>query len=298
MDANRRVQKFLDAAAEHGWTAEHPTPEVASWLVYPHQTALEGFVVYGLPNDAAKVLRASDYKPVSQRDALREIEDHHHDEPSAAAMPAEPTLEEVIDSAIKLVQEARRATPGRNPLDQTGVEVRTLPGDDSQDIVVVSEFVVPDELDPQQKSEFCSGAMLAATTVSRLVDQSLDTAASLIPEEAMGGAFVTPPNAAHAYLHLANQVRDPKTLRIIFQDGETPPSEAAARGAQTVCKSLIGVWTAFADGLFALDPDQGAPLGEFMQSLHEHAEFIRASADETFGEFVTLSDADFESLLS
>lgn len=287
---NRRVQRLLDAAAEHGWTCEHPSPELATWLVYPRNVASDdGFVVYGLPNGGAKVLHAASYKPATQKDALAAFAAHHVD-----AKPIEPTLEDVIDSALNVIRQG-----ARKPLDDVGVEVRVMNrGGDGDDIIVESEFSLPDNLPPAEKSEFCAGALLAATTIAGLMERSVGMSMSLLPPELAAEAIVTPSSAAHAYLHLANQLRDPNTLRIIFKDRTEPPSTAEERGAQTVRTSLHAVWTAFADALFAMDPEQGAPVTDFMASLQEHAEFIRTSADETFGEFVTVSDADLESLLS
>lgn len=287
---NRRVQRILDAAVEHGWTSEHPSPELATWLVYPHQLATEGYVVYGLPHDSAKVLRANDYKPVTQKDAIAAIAAHHVE---AKPESGEPTLEEVIDSALNLIRQSRK------PLDDVGVDVRVLSrGGGGDDIVVESEFSLPDNLPASEKSEFCEGALLAATTIAGLMERSIGMSMAMLPPELVEEAVITPSSAAHAYLHLANQLRDPNTLRIIFKDRTVPPSTAEERGAQTVRTSLHAVWTAFADALFAMDQEQGAPITEFMASLQEHAEFIRTSADETFGEFVTVSDADLESLLS
>lgn len=282
---NRRVQKFLDAAAEHGWNVSQPNPDDATWLIYPHHDHTEGFLVYGQRKDSAKVLRADSYSAVTQREALAAIAAHHHD-PAAV-----PSLDEVVEQAINLVRSAR------DPLDDTGVSVRIVSADEDA-VIVESQFNLPEDLPENDKSEFSQGALLAATVVAGLLEQSISASTALLPPELMDSAVVTPSNAAHAYLFLANQLRDPKTLRIIFKDRTEPPSKATLRGAQTICTGIHGVWTAFADGLFALDPEQGAPIKDFMESLHEHAEFIRRSADETFGEYVTVSDADLEGLLS
>jgi hypothetical protein len=291
---NRRVQKLLDVAAKHGWTVEHPTPELATWLVYPRNVVSDdGFVIYGLSNDSAKVLHAASYKPVTQKDALAHMAEHHVEQKPEST--GEPTFEEVVEQAINLIRQGQ----SRDPLDDVGVNVRVLNrDDDGDDIVVESEFSLPVDLPAADKSQFCEGALLAATTIAGLMERSIDVSLSLVPPEMLDEAVISPPSAAHAYLHLANQLRDPKTLRIIFQDRTEPPTKAEERGAQTVRSSLLAIWTAFADGLFALDPEQGAPIKEFMTSLREHADFIRLSADETFGEFVTVSDADLESLLS
>lgn len=284
---NRRVQKLLDAAAEHGWNVSQPNPDDATWLLYPHNDHTEGFLVYGQRKDSAKVLRADSYSAVTQRDALAAITAHHHDQPQT---DAKAKLDAIVDQALNLIRSAS------SPLQQTGVTVRTISGDD-QNVVTEAEYVIPEDLPDSDKSEFSEGALMAAATVARLLEDSVERTWQEVPDEVKDTALVTPPSAAHAYLFLANQLRDPKTLRLIFKDRPNP-SEATIRGAQVVCTGIHGVWQAFADGLFALNPDQGAPIKDFITSLREHAEYIRTSADETFGEFVTATDADIESLLS
>jgi hypothetical protein len=289
---NRRVQKLLDAATQHGWTTEHPSPELATWLVYPRQLASDGgFVVHDLPNGGARVLRADSYKPVTQREALAAFEANPQTKPEPEPVDV-PTFEEIVDQAINLVRQSRRVG-----VEDIGHTVHILPSDDSGDVVVMSEFAIPEGLDAREKSDFCEGALLAATTVARLLEESLDASMGLVPDEVKDNAVVSPASAAHAYLFLAAQLRDPKTVRLAFKD-QPEPNRARLTGAQMICKGLTAVWTAFADGLFALDGEGvGAPLAEFMSSLHEHAEFIRSSADESFGPFITASDDDFESLL-
>ena len=296
---NRRVQKLLDAATEHGWTVEHPTPELSTWLVYPrHVVSDGGFVVHGQPNDGARVVRADSYKAVTQREALtlmaaHRVEPDAKDDEAAKREATQRAFEKAIDDAIRLV---RKAQSGGNTLDDIGLDVRVVPGADPNEIAVETEFSIPFDLPQKDQSDFAQGALLAATKVANLLERSVDDSTGAVPEEMLEHGIVTPPHAAHAYLFLANQVRDPKTLRLIFED--TPePGEAARRGAEMVCKSLVSVWTAFADGLFKIDPNQGAPIRDFMSTIHEHAEFIRTSADEAFGPFITASDADFESLL-
>lgn len=264
---NRRVQKFLDHADSHGWTVGHPDPEAHTFLVYPHHDYTEGFVVHDLPNNAARVLRADTYKPVSQKEATAIIEAHHHDK---------------VDL-----------------LDQVEVS-STILADDSDEVVILTEFAIPEDLPEKDKSEWSQGALLAATTIANLLEQSTAVAVGLggiIDPEHYQTAIVSPHAAAHAYLHLANQVRDPRTLSIVFKDFEGEPSKALTSGARAVCVGLVNVWTGFADGLFALDANLGAPLSEFMQGFHDHAASIRESAAEKFGDGVTLTDDDFEGLL-
>jgi hypothetical protein len=294
---NRRVQKFLDAAVKHGWTVEHPTPELATWLVHPSESSDDGFVVYGLPNDAARVVRRSNYKPVTQREARHLMAVHEaapKPEPKYPESPSEASLDDVIAQAINLIRSGR-AKRGETVAD-VGYQSRVVSNDENG-LVVETEFAIPEGLPEREKSQFCEGALLCATTVSRLMRESVDTTLGLLPEEVRAQAQITPSMAAHVYLHLAAQLRDPKTLRMAMK-GLDEPGEARLRGAQMVCVSLTGVWTAFADGLFALDSgDKAAPVDEFMKGLMEHADFIRDSADESFGPFITASDDDFESLL-
>lgn len=270
--SNRRVQRFLDAAEKHGWTVNQPDPESSTWLVYPHSDHTEGFVVHDLPNDAVRVLRADAYKPVTQKEALATIEAHHHD----------PTPKLGVDD----------------------IEVSTRRIDSGgTDVIVEAEFSLPLDLDPKDRAEFSEGALLAATTIANLLDRSTAFVVGMgqVLSEDEGDDYVeqavlSPTGAAHSYLHLAAQVRDPRTLKMIFKD-RPEPSAALTAGAKSVCKSLVLVWTTFADGLFELDPEMGAPLKEFLGSIREHAEFIRQSADEVFGDGVTFTDHDFEELL-
>lgn len=272
---NRRVQKFLDHASSHGWNVGHPDPESHTWLVYPHEDYTEGFVVHDLPNNAARVLRADTYKPVSQKEATAIVEAHHHEQPTIGIRP--------------------------DLLDAIDIETRIVSSDGEGDVAVLTEFGVPTDLPESDLSEWCQGALLASTKIADWLEKSTAMAigiSGVIDPENYDKAITSPRATAHAYLQLANQLRDPKVLSLVFADFNGEPSKALVTGARSVCLGLVNVWQAFADGLFELGDDLGAPLSDVLANFRQHAEDIRSSAAEKFGDGVTLTDDDLEGLLS
>lgn len=260
--ANRRVQRILDAAEKSGWHVGQPDADTACWIVHPNSFT-EGFVIYGA-GESAKVLRGDTYAPVTQKAALALIAER----PNGIA--------------------ERVAT----------VETNVIESSDNE-TVIETVFVVPDEMTEVEQSDFCEGALLAASTIAGLLEGAVKGSLSLLEEnpEAAATGMVTPRTAAHSWLYMANNLRDPGTRQMILKDRQ--PSEAMDAGVSVIITGLLGVWTAFADSLFKIDAENAAcPVKDFFQAMADHAESLRASADDVFGSGLRLSDSDLEGLLS
>lgn len=306
MTATSRVQRILDAAAKYGWDVEDRNNN--TWVVHPPNTDLlhpDGFVVYNSGANGARVVSQSDWKPVSQRQALFLIANRNH---------TAPTVEEVIEAVGEVVEEEdaeavdiaellRKIAEG-NP------NAIVVEGAGSlADLVGHIRSAIEERLDsmPEEErenmSEFAEGAMLASSTLADMVEQlaadgekALAAAQAEHPGEA---GVITSRSGAQAWLSLAMMTHDPYVIRRVFKDFDEEPSQAQFFGAARAFESVKRVWETLADSIYLLDTkgEDAVPIEDFFRDMRKHAQGIRETADEAFGKYVTVSDADLEGLL-
>lgn len=288
MTATPRVQHILDVATKHGWEVEDRDNN--TWSVHPPNTdALhpDGFTVYNSGAKGARVVSQNDWKPVSQKNALNSIASHPQPLPDDLSLDG--LLKGIIDNPNVLVVEGAVDLSGiiEKIRQRADALIEALPESEREHI-----------------GEFAGGAMLASSTLAELVDRcaadgerALAEAKAQFPDEE---AVITSRSGAQAWLSLASLTHDPYIIRRVFKDREVQPTEAEFRGAASMFSSCKKTWEMLADSIYLLDTagEEAVPVSQFFADMHKHAQSLREHADQTYGQYVTVSDAELEGLLS
>ena len=291
MTATPRTQRILDTATKYGWEVEDRGCDV--WAVHPPNTdALhpDGFSVYNSGKSGARVVSQATWKPVAQRDVLNRIA-------CSAEVHDDPTPEDV----------------GKRLEDLLGGETKVFEVTDTSDLTAIigqiKSFVENriDEMPEEDKDglkDYAEGALLASAVCAELVDECAKAGERALEQakaETPGlPAAITSRGGAQAWLSLSNATHDPAVHRRVFRDFPEAPNDRQMHGAAKVFESCKRVWEAIADSIYMLDPtgNEAVPVSEFLHDMHEHAQNIRDTADESFGKWMAASDADFEGLLA